>query len=214
MNTYGASASTSSGPTKSRPCTTARAWSAGNISTSERVDAPCSTRRSARNARARSTSDSRTMGAMATPVRSARRAATTSERETPASAAALPSPGAGYALSTSISAARAMCVIAILKRKRSSCGVGSGYVPATSSGFCVAMTKNSSSSACVRSSIVTCFSAIPSSSAACTFGEVRLISSVSSTCAKIGPRRSSKALRATSKTLVPVMSLGSRSGVN
>ena len=37
-----------------------------------------------------------------------------------------------------------------LKKKRSSCASGSGYVPSISSGFCVARTTNGSSSTCVR----------------------------------------------------------------
>ena len=77
-----ASASTSSGVTWSRPRTSARACSAGSISTSERVDAPCSTRSSARSARARSTSASRIGSAMCTPCLIARRAASRSARDT------------------------------------------------------------------------------------------------------------------------------------
>ena len=76
--------------------------------------------------------------------------------------------------------------------KRSSCASGSGYVPSYSIGFCVAITRNGGSSGCVVFSIVTCRSAIASSSAACVFGGARLISSPRSRFAKIGPGRNSK----------------------
>jgi hypothetical protein len=89
-----------------------------------------------------------------------------------------------------------------------------GKVPARSSGFCVAMTKKSSSSLRVRLSMVVCFSAIASSMADCTFGEVRLISSASTMCAKMGPARKKNLLVLGSKIVVPVTSEGSRSGVN
>ena len=75
----------------------------------------------------------------------------------------------------------------MLNMKRSSCASGSGYVPSSSIGFCVASTKNGRSSGYVRPAAVTWYSCIASSSAACVFGGVRLISSARRICAKIGP---------------------------
>ena len=71
--------------------------------------------------------------------------------------------------------------------KRSSCESGSGQVPARSSGFCVATTKNGASSLCVTPSTVACSSAIASSSALCVRGIARLISSASSNWVNSGP---------------------------
>ena len=70
---------------------------------------------------------------------------------------------------------------------RSSCASGSGYVPSSSIGFCVAKTWNGSSSVYVLPCTVTRCSCIASSSAACVLGGVRLISSASTMLAKIGP---------------------------
>jgi hypothetical protein len=53
-----------------------------------------------------------------------------------------------------------------------------------------------------------------SSSAACVFGEARLISSTSRKFAKTGPGRNSNSFVFWLKTLTPVTSEGSRSGVN
>ena len=53
-----------------------------------------------------------------------------------------------------------------------------------------------------------------SSSADWVFGEARLISSPTTTLAKIAPGRNSKSRASWLKTLTPVTSLGSRSGVN
>src|SRR3954451_16836396 len=53
-----------------------------------------------------------------------------------------------------------------------------------------------------------------SSSAACVFGEARLISSTSRMFAKTGPGRNSNSFARWLKTLTPVTSVGSRSGVN
>ena len=53
-----------------------------------------------------------------------------------------------------------------------------------------------------------------SSSAACVFGEARLISSTSRKFAKTGPGRNSNSFVLWLKTLTPVTSDGSRSGVN
>ena len=63
-------------------------------------------------------------------------------------------------------------------------------------------------------STVTWPSCIASRSAAWVFGVARLISSASSTWAKSGPGRNSKSLVRRFSTLVPVMSVGIRSGVN
>ena len=76
------------------------------------------------------------------------------------------------------------------------------------------MTKNGSGSACVVPSTVTWCSAIASSSALCVRGGARLISSASSTCAKIGPGWNSKRRACASNTDTPTMSEGSRSDVN
>jgi hypothetical protein len=75
----------------------------------------------------------------------------------------------------------------MLNMKRSSWASGSGYVPSSSIGFCVARTKKGRSSWYVRPAAVTWYSCIASSSAACVFGGVRLISSARMICAKIGP---------------------------
>ena len=72
-------------------------------------------------------------------------------------------------------------------RKRSSWLSGSGYVPSNSTGFCVAITMNGRGSGCVWPSADTCRSLIDSSSALCVRGVARLISSASTTLAKIGP---------------------------
>ena len=56
-------------------------------------------------------------------------------------------------------------------------------------GFCVAMTMNGSGSGRACPSMVTCRSSIASSSAACVFGGVRLISSASSRLVNTGPSR-------------------------
>src|SRR6266542_2671480 len=53
-----------------------------------------------------------------------------------------------------------------------------------------------------------------SSSADCVFGDARLISSTSRRCANTGPARNSNSFVRWSKTLTPVTSDGSRSGVN
>src|SRR5688572_16594219 len=70
------------------------------------------------------------------------------------------------------------------------------------------------SSAKLSPSIVTWFSCIASSSAAWVFGEARLISSTSRTFANTGPGRNSNSFERWLKTLTPVTSEGSRSGVN
>src|SRR5438132_3609984 len=105
-----------------------------------------------------------------------------------------------------------------MNMKRSSCASGSGYVPSCSIGFCVAKTRNGSSSGYVRPPAVTRCSCIACRSAACVFGGVRLLSSARSTCANTGPDTKRNARRpvvwSSSSTSVPVMSLGIRSGVN
>src|SRR6266702_3150970 len=97
---------------------------------------------------------------------------------------------------------------------RSSCASGSGYVPSYSIGFWVAITMNGRVSSYVTPSIVTCCSCMHSSNAACVFGDARLISSASRRLAKTGPGRNSKSFERWLKTLTPVTSDGSRSGVN
>ncbi len=74
---------------------------------------------------------------------------------------------------------------------RSSCASGSGNVPAVSIGFCVAMTKNGSSSFRVVPSTVTCRSCMHSRSPDCVRGVARLISSASRIFVKTGPFRNS-----------------------
>ena len=63
-------------------------------------------------------------------------------------------------------------------------------------------------------STVTWLSCMHSSSAACVFGDARLTSSTSRRFAKTGPGRNSNSFARWSKTLTPVTSDGSRSGVN
>src|SRR5437764_1888199 len=63
-------------------------------------------------------------------------------------------------------------------------------------------------------STVTWSSCMHSSSAAWVFGDARLISSTSSRLAKTGPGRNSNSFERWLKTLTPVTSDGSRSGVN
>src|ERR687888_763976 len=98
--------------------------------------------------------------------------------------------------------------------KRSSCASGSGYVPSYSIGFCVAMTMKGRTSSYVWPSIVTWFSCMHSSSAACVFGEARLISSTRSRFANTGPGLNPNSFERWLKTFTPVTSEGSRSGVN
>src|SRR6266516_6240797 len=97
---------------------------------------------------------------------------------------------------------------------RSSWASGSGYVPSYSIGFWVAITMNGRASSFVTPSIVTCCSCMHSSSAACVFGEARLISSTSSRLANTGPGLNSNSLERWLKTFTPVTSEGRRSGVN
>ena len=103
-----------------------------------------------------------------------------------------------------------------LNRKRSSCASGNGYVPSFSIGFCVAKTRNGSSNLWLSFPTVTVCSCMASNSADCVFGVARLISSASTRFAKSGPFSKRKLLPFSSLTiiLVPVTSLGIRSGVN
>ena len=64
-------------------------------------------------------------------------------------------------------------------------------MPSYSTGFCVAATQNGSGSGRGVPSTETWRSSMASSSAACVFGGVRLISSASSRFVKIGPSRNS-----------------------
>ena len=75
-----------------------------------------------------------------------------------------------------------------LRKKRSSWASGSGNTPSNSIGFSVARTRNGCGSTSVCPSIVTCRSAIASSSADWVFGIARLISSRRTTLANSGPR--------------------------
>src|SRR5262245_3263135 len=104
--------------------------------------------------------------------------------------------------------------ISILKRKRSSCASGSGYVPSVSTGFCVASTMNGFGSASDWPSSVTWYSCITSSRALCVLAGARLISSARSTCVNTGPRTMRSSRVEGSSTAWPVMSDGIMSGVN
>src|SRR4051812_46872676 len=72
---------------------------------------------------------------------------------------------------------------------------------------------NGRASSWVCRSTVTLRSCMHSSRPDCVLGEARLISSTSTTLAKIGPGRNSKRLSRWLKTLVPTRSAGSRSAV-
>ena len=90
-------------------------------------------------------------------------------------------------------------------------------MPSCSIGFCVAITKNGSGRCIVSWPTVTSRSCIACKSAAWVLGGVRLISSARMMLAKIGPGTNRNARRpasGSSRTLVPVMSEGIRSGVN
>src|SRR5215218_1930582 len=119
-------------------------------------------------------------------------------------------------VTTRTSSSSVRYVMTRLNMKRSSCASGSGYVPSSSIGFCVARTKNGRSSPYVRPAAVTWYSCIASSSAACVLGGVRLISSARMICAKTGPltNRRLRTPPSSSRISVPVMSAGMRSGVN
>src|SRR3954454_5443022 len=76
------------------------------------------------------------------------------------------------------------------------------------------MTMNGRGRTYVTPSTETWFSCMHSSSADCVLGDARLTSSTRSRLVKTGPRRESNSLTRWSKTLTPVTSEGSRSGVN
>jgi len=76
------------------------------------------------------------------------------------------------------------------------------------------MTRNGAPTGRVTPSTVTFPSSMTSSSADWVFGDARLISSASTMFAKIGPAWKSNSPRFWSKTVIPVTSPGSRSGVN
>src|SRR5580704_15626631 len=116
--------------------------------------------------------------------------------------------------SITISVAASGTFTSSLKKKRSSCASGSGYVPSYSTGFWVATTRNRSPRARLTPSEVTCRSSMASSSADWVLAGARLISSARSVSVKIGPSRNSKVPESGRYTLVPTMSEGSRSGVN
>ena len=101
-----------------------------------------------------------------------------------------------------------------LMRKRSSWASGSGNVPLVSTGFCVAMTKNGSSSFLVSPSTVTCRSSIHSRRPDWVLGVARLISSARRMLVKTGPLRNSNFPLSLFQIERPVTSDGRRSGVN
>ena len=81
-------------------------------------------------------------------------------------------------------------------------------------GFCVARTTKGAGSLWVIPSMVTCFSSMASSKAAWVFGGARLISSARRMLANNGPARSLNSPDFWSYMYVPMMSKGSKSGVN
>ncbi len=87
-------------------------------------------------------------------------------------------------------------------------------MPPWLAGFCVAMTKNGSGKGRVAPSMVTWPSSIASSKALWLFGVARLISSASTSSAKIGPGWKTNCPLSLSNTEVPRISPGSRSEVN
>lgn len=97
---------------------------------------------------------------------------------------------------------------------RSSCASGSGNVPSSSTGFCVASTRNGSANERVSPSTVTWRSSMASRRADWLRGVARLISSARRTWVKTGPGRNSNSDVRWLKTLEPVMSDGSTSGVS
>ncbi len=99
-------------------------------------------------------------------------------------------------------------------RKRSSCDSGKAKVPPELTGFCVAITKKGSGKGRVAPSMVTWPSSIASSRALWLFGVARLISSASTSSAKIGPGWNTNWPLSLSNTEVPRMSPGNRSEVN
>ena len=101
-----------------------------------------------------------------------------------------------------------------LRKKRSSCASGSGYVPSYSIGFWVATTRKRPPRGIRWPSLVTWRSSIASRRAAWVLAGARLISSASRVSVKIGPGRNAKVPLSGRYTLVPMMSEGSRSGVN
>ena len=99
-------------------------------------------------------------------------------------------------------------------RNRSICASGSGKVPLNSIGLSVATRKNGSGRGRDSPSTVTWRSSSASSKLDCVRGVVRLISSARTTWAKIGPGMNSNFSWCWRYIETPVMSAGSRSGVN
>src|SRR5688572_18267035 len=97
---------------------------------------------------------------------------------------------------------------------RSICAKGRGYVPSSSTGFCVAITKNGAGSAYGTPSTVTFPSSIASNKLDCVRGLARLISSHNKIFAKIGPGRKTKSCRSWLNVVTPVTSDGNKSAVN
>ena len=80
-------------------------------------------------------------------------------------------------------------------RNRSTCASGSGKVPLSSTGFCVASIMNGLGRGCVTPSTVTPRSSIASRKADCVRGVARLISSARTMLANSGPGRNSNSPR-------------------
>ena len=87
-------------------------------------------------------------------------------------------------------------------------------MPSISIGFWVATTMNGRGRSCVVPSTLTRRSSMASSSADWVLGEARLISSPITMLAKMPPGLNSNSRESWLKIDTPVMSLGSRSGVN
>ena len=179
------SRSTSSGTTWSRPCSSAHARAVRSSVRLPRTDAPIATPSASRVARTSSTVQRSSELVDVDVLDGALQRAHARRRRRPASARRSDGRGAARARSRpprprpgSRGPARSA--------KRSSCASGSGNVPSCSIGFSVARTRNGDGSGRVTPSTVTCRSAIASSSADCVLGIARLISSTSTTFAKIG----------------------------
>ena len=98
--------------------------------------------------------------------------------------------------------------------KRSSSPSGRWNTPTNVTGFWVAITKNGCGSACVTPSTVTDPSCMASSRLDWVRGEARLISSARMNWCMIAPCLNTNVRWSLSHTVMPVMSPGSRSGVN
>ena len=97
---------------------------------------------------------------------------------------------------------------------RSSSPSGRWKTPTKVTGFCVAITKNGCGRRCVTPSTVTEPSCIASNRLDWVRGEARLISSARMNWCMIAPCLNTNVRWSLSQTVMPVMSPGSRSGVN